>query len=916
MTRALQLATLVGAAVLATGCGDNSNRCGEGTMLEEGVCVATGSTVTCTNGTKLDEQTQQCEIDPASCQDGTVLINGACRNPLTEVTPDVLEGAEPNALGIGGELSITPAGEITLKDIGAGSVIVKGNIRPGADRDDDGQPDGDFDTYLLDVSAPTLLDVSVDGLGGVSGAFVSLSDATGLEDWIRFGVNTTGDTTRRQLFLPAAGTYVITVADTRTLLAGSTVGDPDNAYYMSLEQIAIPTASSLTLTAGVASATGTISGTEIRFFTAPLGLGLNEVSLATDHPDYEGSLIAVVGNQLHSISDESKANPGGDVPAELTVGGVDPGETALLVVDPIINTTLAPVPFVLEVRTHTAVALSTTGGTATADNVLDSDPFPTSYDDVTQFYFDATAAGEVLGMDLRFATEVDGLVIDETGDIVSLFSWDLFGFVFGDGSLFSGYGTYTFTDYQGLFRAPAPGRYYFVLNAPADAAGADIVATSTITPLTPAAQTTGTGIMAATSSAFHAVPYLFTTVEDWVRFSVTAHPGSGGATVDYYAADAAFGALDTVLVDDGTGAAPSPFPDADPLFSINAAAGGTASAGRILIGTAQPLFAKVRTGTSGGTFDLGAARQTYTAEGTIAAGATVMHTMQPLDPTTTRQLYLIKSSPRNTMTITATPSALLDAQVRVLTAAETATTTRNTGGVGAAESFAVTFPASGWLAIEISSTTPIAVAGTFTVSFAVARPAYLTGAGTTAWSNACTGGTDVTPLDRDDALTAPITIPAFQLFGTPNLTSIKISTNGWLTFDAATTSSFPGELTLPNSSAPNGIVAPYWDDLTRVRICTKQIGTRFIVQWRGELKRIDASYPQADVGFQAILDSSTHTLEFVYAPYTEALGSTGGGSAATRGAAAGIESLSGSAGVTLFFHTDGVVPGTSVKLTP
>jgi hypothetical protein len=908
----------VGAAVLATACGDNSNTCGAGTTLEAGVCVGTGGTVTCTNGTKLDAETNECEIDPASCQDGTVLVNGACRNPNTEVTPDVLEGAEPNGVGIGGELSTTPAGEITLKDVGAGSVVVKGNIRPGVDRDDDGQPDGDFDTYLLDVAAPTLLNISVDGLGGVAGAFVSLGDAAGLEDWIRFGVNTAGDTTRRQLFLPAAGTYAITVADTRTLLAGSAVGDADNAYFMSIAQIAIPTATSLTLSASIATATGTISDTETRFFTAPMGLGLNEVSLGTDHPDYEGSLISVVGNRFQAISDESKSNPGGDFPAELTVGGVDTGEISLLVVDQIINSTPAPVPFVLEVRTHAAVALSTTGGTATADNVLDHDPFPTSYDDVAQFYFDATAAGQTLGMDLRFNTDVDGLVLDETGNIISLFSWDLFAYFFGSGSLFDGYGTYTFTDYTGLFRAPTPGRYYFVLDAPGDAAGADIIATSTLTPLTPAAQTTGTPIAAAAPNAFNSVPYLFTTAEEWARFSIAANAASGGATVEYYDASSAFGALDTVLVDDGTGAAPAPFPDADPLFSVSAAAGGAASAGRILIGTAQPLFAKVRTANAAGTFDLAAVRQTFTADGNIAAGTTVMHDGQTLDATTTRQLYLVKASPRNTLTTTVIASALLDPQIRVLSTAETATTTRNNNGVGMMETINVVVPPSGWVAIEVSSPTPIAVAGVFSVWFSVNRPQYLTGAGTTVWSNACVGGTDVTPEDRDDALTAPITIPAFRFFNDATLlTSIKVSTNGWLTFDTTATDSVPVELTMPNGAANlNGVVAPYWDDLTRVRICTKQSGTRFVVQWRGELKRLDTSYPQADVGVQAILDSSNHSIELVYAPYTEAIGSTGGGPTTTRGAAAGIENLFGNAGVTLFFHTDGVIPGTSVKLTP
>ena len=88
--------------------------CGFGTIADEetGDCVPDG-TVVCTNGTRFDPLTGACEIDPAACQNGTVLIDGACVDPAVAVVADLQEGPEPNGLGMI-EASDAQAGNITL----------------------------------------------------------------------------------------------------------------------------------------------------------------------------------------------------------------------------------------------------------------------------------------------------------------------------------------------------------------------------------------------------------------------------------------------------------------------------------------------------------------------------------------------------------------------------------------------------------------------------------------------------------------------------------------------------------------------------------------------------------------------------------------------------------------------------------
>ena len=360
MTTRHSLFGLAGAIMLpmGAGCGDNGQQCGAGTADMNGLCVPVLTTV-CGDGTKLDHG--QCVIDPASCQAGTVLIADRCVDPAKGLVIDLEESPEPNGIGIasGVEASASPAGMITLKPAGQ-TFVVHGHITPFRDADDDGQLDPDFDTYLLAVTGPVLVSVTVDGTGGMQGAFYAAGDAQGaLPAYERYGLSLTGDTSKRRLFLPVAGSYALVIADTRSLAiggnapppagSGGAAGGPDAAYFASLTAEPIPAPASITIAGTSPGSTGTQAGTlatdEVKFYTAALGAGpydLREVM-----PGAAAASIAVVNADQLGYADETPGST--PTQAEVTVGGIQPGDTPLIAVDAVYNYGPAPEPFTLTI---------------------------------------------------------------------------------------------------------------------------------------------------------------------------------------------------------------------------------------------------------------------------------------------------------------------------------------------------------------------------------------------------------------------------------------------------------------------------------------------------------------------------------------------------------------------------------------
>lgn len=895
------------AAAALIGCGDSSVECGEGTTEnDEGFCVPTGGEqVTCTDGTMLDQATNTCVIDPASCQGGTVLIDNACQDPTAGLMVDVTEAAEPNALGVGGEDSEDPAGEFQLNAVGGAAIVLQGNLNPHPDADEDGSPESDFDTYLFQVEQPTLLEVSVDGVGGASGGFVTLSgDNLGLIDWIRFGTNLTGDTAKRQIFIPSAGIYLFTVADTRTLVNGEAAGDANNKYYASIKQIAIPTAENITITAGAGSVTGTVTNGEVKFYSAAMGAGFNNATLTTYNDNFRGSLLAnTAAGAVKAVADENKSGLT-NVSASVLIGGMmGATPTATLVVDHVLNTASTAVDFRLDVEQGNALAIPTTVGDVTTANPTDA--LPASFDDLILYYFDVNNPSDIIGLDLTFDALVDGMILDEHGNVVSEFSYFTAAAEFF-GSFWEGFGWDAWQSYQGGFRVRNAGRYYLAVNSPVTTAGDNLTLHGAVGTIAVNTLTFGTPVTDVAPNAFNQNVYDYAAGgEQWQNISIAADDTSGGAYVYFYNKANSFGRLNDLGLDSGfVGGDPTP------IIGAFADADDSATQGFITIGLPDAYYAAVSTIAFDGTFTLGTTARSYANEGTQAAGANVTHTGETLTDGTKR--YLIKATAGSTVNVTVTPAVTLNLGANELDYDEFPLQEVDDEIIGVAEQIEITANDRGYVALEVLDTGLVAGTGAYTINYTVTAPtppvlAYAVAAGTTAWANACNGGTDVTPSERDDGTTDEITIPTGFDFFAAAVTKVRINANGWLTFntdaaidpnDTYVPQSFPDDSTLPD-----GVIAPYWTDITNIRICTKTSGTKFIVQWRGNVRGTTTT-----VATQAILDSADDTIELVYAPYHEGDGTQ---------ASAGVESGTASQGVSLFFdEEDAVTPGTSKKLTP
>ena len=327
-------------------------------MEIDGTCVPS-SVITCGDGTKLDNA--ECVVDPDSCQAGTVLIGHRCVDPTSNLIVDLEESVEPNGGGIalGVEPSALPAGTITLKASGE-PYVIHGHLTPFRDADGDGQLDPDFDTYLLTVANPTLIAVTVDGTGGAQGAFYAIGDARGpVPAYERYGLNLTGDTSQRRLFLPAAGLYRLSITDTRSLAvgknrprpagAGGAAGGPLAEYYASITAEPLPTATEVAIsdTTRTGTAKGVLATDEVKMFTARLGSGLNGIRVDIPGAAAAASLAVINLGQRAGYADENPGPPA--TAAQITVNSISPSDNPAIVVDTVYHYGPGPEPFTLTI---------------------------------------------------------------------------------------------------------------------------------------------------------------------------------------------------------------------------------------------------------------------------------------------------------------------------------------------------------------------------------------------------------------------------------------------------------------------------------------------------------------------------------------------------------------------------------------
>ncbi|MEO8705127.1 MAG: hypothetical protein ABI867_34050 [Kofleriaceae bacterium] len=856
----MRLALVVG--ILLVGCGDNSRVCGAGTVDVDGMCVADVGPGICGDGTMLDPETGECVLADGVCGNGTVLINGQCQDPTAGLEIDLLEAAEPN----GFEADATPAGIIALPEAGGPGFTIHGCVQPVDSNT------ADLDRYLVSVAGPTLLDITADGVQGLAAGFQVIGDSGNplLATWQRLGISLATDMSKREVLLPAAGNYELIITDSRTLfpitegnLSLPAAGDLEghSCYYVTI-------ATKTIAPQPLALATGDSGqiGTELKFYTSTFPTGFTEL-VATIDPgpgSRAASSIVVLNNAaLHAVRDADETSP----EATALFGGIVAGDQTIVVLDHVWNTAIGPVDYSITATPGvqgSSQALPVSGGTITATSRGQTFTFP----GVNLFHFDVTAADAVVGVSFASSIQLQGSILDQAGNVAA----ELTGL---DGNATS---STTFASYLGLLRTRTPGRYYFMVFAPRNPVGTAFTITSTLTPqpipdVALGASITGP-VNAFNSKAFH----YDAGTEPWQVFDASG-TSTGPISLQFFDDAATFGRLDALAIRTGGGAGvASTLPiacatcDVAPIYDLTFPQAGN-PVGRILKDPPVTSFlVKARptilTGTRTITVDLAA--QLYTRVGTtLAVGSTTTLASQTIDATNRSRRYYLETARDAVVTVTATPTgapATLNAELALIDTRE--------ADVRVVDASAATGPETlqlaafnGFAALEVRGATALSV-GAFTLQVRV-DPAFTYAAvpSTTAFADACNGGTAVALSSTDDGLSAAagIVAPAgFTLFGTP-VTRFRVSSNGFLTFDLANTSSLPDNQALPQQAGVVNI-APYWDDLGSVAVCSKTIGAKLVVQWTG-------SDFLESVQFQAILDPATDSIEFVYGPNHEPDGS-------------------------------------------
>ncbi|MEM6325477.1 MAG: nidogen-like domain-containing protein [Bacteroidota bacterium] len=156
-------------------------------------------------------------------------------------------------------------------------------------------------------------------------------------------------------------------------------------------------------------------------------------------------------------------------------------------------------------------------------------------------------------------------------------------------------------------------------------------------------------------------------------------------------------------------------------------------------------------------------------------------------------------------------------------------------------------------------------------------------------------------ISSDDDSRQTVSLPfLFPFYGTDR-TQIIVSTNGFIAM-STNTSAFGNE-PIPDSSTPNGVIAPFWDDLDPSSGGTIYSGTlpdgRFVIQWE-EVVRFNTSAP---LTFQALL-SSDGTIEFQYETMSGTLTS----------ATVGVENDAGTEGIEVAFNEAYVTSNKAVRI--
>ena len=883
------LALLACAALV--GCGTDGNKCGAGTRDEAGSCVAacaqgtvlTGDecvpdgSVVCTQGTAFDPTTGTCVVDPSACAEGTTLVEDACipDDDLLAGAADHREMPEPNGPG-----DANVAGSFAAPALGT-STTFHGCITATQDADGDGNLDVDFDAWIVTAAAPMVLEVTTDGIHGLSAGFVAVNadpaNEAMLGGYQRLGLNLTGDTAKREIYLPVAGQYAILVTDGRSLLLDSAgAGAADTCYFATVTHVPTPAPVPLT----IPQTTGADDG-HVKLFSYTGADGdILDSTMNAIGPALQPAFVSLRGGALHRA-----AAPGAnDVPAFDVIGGLTTGEQVTLVIDPEVNYGLSPQAYTIDSIELHAQALSTSGGTITVTNLNDGSP---QYTDFAYSYFDVAAPG-VLRFQVASSVATDMVVFrsdlftaDGTFDIVATI--DTFG----------GGGRATFDNE--LVKFLTPGRYYFVtLNA---AVGGTYTITSTLTSQPMTALTYGTPATGQTLTSREGLHTIDLANPVWVEAKVdVADWGANTLATDIYDLGS-----EGWLRTGGAATTGSVFP-----LTAGTAAGSSLALGRITVDDPRDLLIRTRP-VGGGPLGAAPAYSVTVADmanvvdlGTISSG-TSTQTLSALTDTSGSRRFIARV-PAGALQLSDAIGITGDVRIRRVGRSENVLATADQGALGATESLVGRQGAApeGFFAWMVDNKTTSSSTVTQTVTFVPPVPFVDICATGVQLSAPFNGGAD----DEYVAQALPVGF-AFPYFGATAPGDVVIAANGFLTFGMATPTCSSGCFAngvIPAAAQPTGVVAPYWDDLQNVRVCRKDAATTVTFQWSGTLYNTLTT-----VQFQAVLNASGR-IDFIYGPDHKADGSS---------ATVGAENLTGTAGTQLSRDAAGSVPpASSISFTP
>lgn len=817
----------------------------------------------------FDMATGQCEIDPSACGPGTALVDGVCVNEDDAMSADLQEAAEPN--------DDTGAGQFDIPAEGSATTL-HGCITPSADGD------RDYDPWIMHADGPMVVEITADGVHGLSGGFEVLDASQNplLADYQRVGANLTGDTSKRQVYLPAAGDYVLLMDDSRAILFGEAAGSADTCYFGTVKHVATPAATPV----GFPDSGANSGEVEVRSFTAAATGDIFVGLLGTTSTAMIPSVSVTKKGMLQSVaSGDSSGNA-----AIASLGGFDVNDEALLFIDPVYNFALAPQPWTLDAYTVGAQPLPLAGETVTTTSAQGDATIPAALQ-YGFYYFDVPADGAIEHFNLVASGKVQLGIVRENV-FTSAGSFD---------TLVPLTSTAATTWGTNPVRFAKQGRYYVrVLPNPAVALGSTYTVTNTLTNLPTTPVTYGTAQTGQTLKANNA---FFTfdkqDANKWTEFDVTDIANWGGtkATVTLYSA--------TGEGEIGTTAYPA-------IQTATFTPPG--SIGRVVANDGTDYLVRVQSqsATATGTFTLKVGDRPFTDLGTVAVNTNVTRMNETVAANGLNR-YLVAAPAGDIITITATPKTGTDDPVVTQLSITEGVVTSSSQGAGVDNVLVITQDTTGYTAFTIDGD---GAAAGYDLTVAVAPPFYTKHTGTTAYADICATGTVQTltatsTYDADDeGLTGPIATPAgFQFYGVA-APQLVVSTNGFLSFNTGISDSYYTPAALPDGIG-DASVAAFWDDMFQVQVCTKTVNNKLVIQWTGlDLLLSQFFGEDGPIQAQAILDPSDSSIELVYGPQQITF--------SYGGASSGVQNLDGTQGLLTGDGLDGsdiVTPSSAIKIT-